>query len=95
MPDDSWGLAAGGLKDAREMFIQDGLGVFVRGARKESQGVGGELGSTSHDLGIFSFLLLVNTDKAYKVINLEKTTTTAMIHFSSKNQSLTHLLNLL
>lgn len=67
--DDSRGLAAGGLEDTREVFIQDGLGVLVRGAREEGQRVGGELGSTSHDLCIFSLLLLVKNNKAYKVIN--------------------------
>ena len=62
MADDSWGLAAGGLQDTREVFIQDGLGVLIRGAREEGQGVGGELGSTSHDICIFSFLLLVEAN---------------------------------
>lgn len=59
MADDSGGLAAGGLQDAREVFVQDRLGVLVRGAREEGQGVGRELGNTSYDLCVFSFLLLV------------------------------------
>lgn len=35
MPDHGRGLAPGGLQDAGKVFVQDGLGVLVRGAREE------------------------------------------------------------
>lgn len=63
MPDDSRRLAAGGLQDTREVFVQDSLGVLVRRAREKGQRVGGKLGSTSHDLCIFSLLFLVKTTR--------------------------------
>lgn len=63
---DSWGLTAGRLQDAREVFIQDGLGVLVRGAREEGQGMGGKLGTAPCDLYIFSFLFLGKTSRNVK-----------------------------
>lgn len=92
VPDDSWGLAAGGLQYTREVFVQDGLGVLIRGAREEGQGVGGELGSTPHNLYIFSFLFLVKTP--WNIKSTEKKQK-LRIHFSTKNQCHTNLLNLL
>lgn len=56
---DSRRLAAGGLQDAGQVFVQNGLGVLIRGAREEGEGVGGELESTSHDLRVVFLLLLI------------------------------------
>lgn len=50
MLDDGGRLAAGGLEDPRQVLIQDGLGVFVGGARQEGQRMRGELRSANRDL---------------------------------------------
>lgn len=92
VPDNSGGLAAGGLQYTREVFIQDGLWVLIRGAREKGQGVGGELGSTSHDLCIVSFFFLVKTAQNIKSHDEKQE---LMISFSRKNHCHTNLLNLL
>lgn len=58
MSDDSRGLTARGLQHTGEVFIQDGLGILVRGARQERQGMRGELRSTPYYLSVLPFFLL-------------------------------------
>lgn len=95
VPDDGGGLTAGCLQDTGQVFIQDGLGVLVGGAREECQRMWGELGSTSHDLCFFSFLLLVKTNKKTYKVNIGKKQKQQYFTFSEKNQSPTNLLDLL
>lgn len=95
MSDDSRGLTARGLQHTGEVFIQDGLGILVRGARQERQGMRGELRSTPYYLSVLPFFLLAKNKHGITHTLEKKTQQFHSLMVKYKTKSITNLLDLL